>query len=75
MSTDDLKSTMGILTDHNGKRSNIRVLSIMSMLIGGVLALAPLWGAPETNFQTIALFVFGGPGLKVWQAVGKGDSK
>ena len=75
MSTDDLKPIMGIFTDHDGKRSNIRVLSIVSMFIGGVLAIAPFWGAPETNFQTIALFVFGGPGLKVWQAVGGGDPK
>ena len=36
---------MGMLTDHGGKRSNIRVLSIMSMLIGGILALAPHCGA------------------------------
>ena len=70
----DTPST-GILTDHDGKRSNIRMLSVASMLIGGILALAPLWGAPETNFQTIAIFVLGGPGLKVWQSVGGGDSK
>ena len=66
---------MGMLTDHGGKRSNIRVLSMVSMLIGGILALAPMWGAPASDFQTIALFVLGGPGLKVWQAVGGGDSK
>ena len=66
---------MGILTDHDGKRSNIRMISVISIAIGGVLALAPLWGGPETNFQTIALFVLGGPGLKVWQSVGGGDPK
>ena len=68
-------SSMGVLTDHDGKRSNIRMISVVSIFIGGVLALAPLWGAPETNFQTIAVFVLGGPGLKVWQSVGGGDPK
>ena len=65
-----MSAEMGMLTDHDGKRSNIRVLSMVSMLIGGILALAPLWGAPASDFQTIAL-----AGLKVWQAVGGGDSK
>lgn len=63
----------GIATDHKGKRSNIRVISIGSFLIAGVLALAPLLGRPESSIELIGLFLLGGPGLKVWQSVGGGD--
>ena len=63
----------GVLTDHEGKRSNIRFVSIGSFLVATVLALAPLFGEPEPDFKLVAVFLFGGPGLKVWQAVGGGD--
>ena len=64
----------GLLYDPEGKRSNIRLISLLSLLIGGALALAPLWGGPEPKFEVVALFVVGGPGLKVWQRVG-GEQK
>ena len=73
--TDEAKGQVGVLTDHEGKRSNIRMVSTVSMAVAAGLALAPLWGGPATEIQTLALFALGGPGLKVWQSVGGGDPK
>ena len=77
--TEELKSAPmgppGVLTDHEGKRSNIRMVSTVSMVVAAWLALAPQWGGPAPDFQTLVLFAIGGPGLKVWQAVGGGDPK
>ena len=76
--TDEMKATPGkpgAMSDHAGKPSNIRMVSMVSMAVAAGLALAPLWGGPVTEVQTLALFALGGPGLKVWQAVGGGDPK
>jgi len=59
-----------MLADHEGKPSNIRILAAVSMTTGCVLGLAPLWGAPTQPLEVLALFVLGGPALKVWQYVG-----
>ena len=56
-----------IITDPNGKPSNIRAVSLLTTCIAGVLALAPLWGGPKPDWEIVIIFL-GGPALKVWQA-------
>ena len=75
LETKAMIGTPGALTDHEGKRSNIRLVSAGSFLVAAALALAPLFGRPESSMELIGIFLLGGPGLKVWQAVGGGDSK
>ena len=73
--SDEPKASTGVLTDHEGKRSNIRIISMGSFLVAAFLALAPVVGKSESSVEIIALFLLGGPGMKVWQAIGGGDPK
>ena len=66
---------MSILTDHAGKSSNIRMVSTGSFLIAALMVLSPMFGRHEYDIELIALFLLGGPGLKVWQSVGGGDAQ
>ena len=43
-----------LFTDHQGKPSSSRVVSIGAFVTASVLALAPLWGGPAADFQIAA---------------------
>ena len=64
---------MSLLRDHQGKASSTRFAAFFGMVIAAILATAPLWGGPPASIETLAIFIVGPGGLKVWQSVSGKD--
>ena len=59
-------SPASLFTDHQGKPSSSRVVSIGAFVTASVLALSPLWGGPPADFQTLLVFAGLALGIKGW---------
>ena len=69
MPEDSPKKQMGALTDHTGKRSNIRVVSMASGLTACILCMGTLWGKPMPDLEVLAILLGLPTSLKVWQSI------
>lgn len=59
----------GFMEDHEGKRSSMRLMSILSLLTAIFLAIGPMVGlGPQTESQVIWSFLLFGFAPKVGQA-------
>ena len=56
MSVDEAKPEMGVLTDHDGKRSNIRVLSVSKYVYWWCTCFSPVVGCARNRLSNYCLY-------------------